>query len=154
MRSFNMKKVQQGFTLIELMIVVAIIGILAAVALPAYQDYTIRARMAEPLGFIAQMKISVSECLLTTGSASLCNTSTLAGISPANIAAGSAFVSAVQVGAAGIITLTPNWGLLGDSSASGNITFTPDTTNLTSGVSWDCDSTTDTVNKYLPADCR
>ena len=149
-----MKKVQQGFTLIELMIVVAIIGILAAVALPAYQDYTIRARFAEPLGFIAQLKTSVSECLLSTNSVSLCNTSTEAGVSPTDIAAGSSYVSTVGVGANAVITLTPSWGNLGDSSVSGNLTFTPNTANLGGGVSWDCDTSTDTINKYVPAECR
>ena len=149
-----MKKVQQGFTLIELMIVVAIIGILAAVALPAYQDYTIRARFAEPLGFISQMKTSVSECLLSTSSVSQCNTSTLAGINPTAIAGGSSYVSSVSVGANSVITLTPSWGNLGDSGVSGNLTFTPNTTNLAGGVSWDCDTSTDTVNKYVPAECR
>ena len=148
-----MKKVQQGFTLIELMIVVAIIGILAAVALPAYQDYTIRARMAEPLGFIAQMKTSVSECLLSTGSISSCNTADEAGINATAIAAGSSYVSAVSVGGSAVITLTPSWTNLGaDSGASGNITFTP--TATAGGVSWECESSTDTVNKYLPAECR
>src|SRR5262245_47983059 len=63
-----MKKVQQGFTLIELMIVVAIIGILAAIAIPAYQDYTIRAKVSEPMTFADAAKVSVSEFYQTVGS--------------------------------------------------------------------------------------
>lgn len=58
---------QQGFTLIELMIVIAIVGILAAIALPAYQDYTVRARMAEPMARLAEAKTTVSEFYSATG---------------------------------------------------------------------------------------
>ena len=59
-------QMQKGFTLIELMIVVAIVGILAAVALPAYQDYTKRAKMSEVIGFISQAKTAVAETYATT----------------------------------------------------------------------------------------
>ena len=149
-----MKKVQQGFTLIELMIVVAIIGILAAVALPAYQDYTIRARMSEPLGFIAQMKTSVSECLLSTGSTSLCDSTLDAGVNATDVAAGSDYVSAVAIAASGgdvVITLTPQWSNIGGATA-GNITFTSDAT--AGGVDWACATSTTAINKYVPAECR
>jgi len=62
-----MKRVQQGFTLIELMIVVAIVGILAAIALPAYQDYVVRSKMSEPIAAIAACKTSVQEYASTKG---------------------------------------------------------------------------------------
>jgi type IV pilus assembly protein PilA len=63
-----MKRIQQGFTLIELMIVVAIVGILAAIALPAYQDYIVRSKMSEPLAAVAACKTSVSEWTAAHGS--------------------------------------------------------------------------------------
>src|SRR6476659_8837703 len=81
-RRFIMKRVQQGFTLIELMIVVAIVGILAAIALPAYQDYVVRSKMSEAEAAIAACKTSVSEYLSTKNvmptdaSAAGCSTTT------------------------------------------------------------------------------
>jgi type IV pilus assembly protein PilA len=66
-KSMTMQKVQKGFTLIELMIVIAIVGILAAIALPAYQDYTVRAKMSEPMAFLSEAKTTLSEYYATQG---------------------------------------------------------------------------------------
>jgi type IV pilus assembly protein PilA len=97
-----MKRVQQGFTLIELMIVVAIVGILAAIALPAYQDYVVRSKMSEAEAALAACKTSVAEYTSTHGG-TLPTTSTIAGCSTTTTqyVAGGAVV-----GAAGVITAT------------------------------------------------
>lgn len=98
-----MKKVQQGFTLIELMIVVAIIGILAAVALPAYQDYTKKAKFAETISVGEGYKTAVSVCFQETGALTNCNAGSN-GI-PAIPTTMPANVSAITV-AAGVVTVT------------------------------------------------
>src|ERR1041384_3861138 len=89
-----MKRVQKGFTLIELMIVVAIIGILAAIALPAYQDYTIRAKVTEALSLAASAKTAVTESYISNGA--LPGTNADAGLPDANKIA-SKFVQSVTV---------------------------------------------------------
>src|SRR5438552_10300447 len=87
-----MKRIQQGFTLIELMIVVAIVGILAAIALPAYQDYVVRSKMSETEAAIAACKTSVSEYLSSHGT--LPQNNTQAGCSTV----GTQYVSAASAG--------------------------------------------------------
>jgi type IV pilus assembly protein PilA len=98
-----MKKIQQGFTLIELMIVVAIIGILAAIAIPAYQDYTIRAQVSEGMSLAAAAKTAVAETFLNTGAAPA--TRTEAGMTATATDTSGKYVTSVDV-ANGTIIIT------------------------------------------------
>jgi len=97
-----MKKLQKGFTLIELMIVVAIIGILAAIAIPAYQDYTIRAQVSEGMTLAAAAKAAVAETYLNTGTAPA--NREIAGMSGDNTDTFGKYVASVDV-ANGTITV-------------------------------------------------
>jgi type IV pilus assembly protein PilA len=98
-----MKKVQQGFTLIELMIVVAIIGILAAIAIPAYQDYTIRAQVSEGMSLAAAAKTAVAETFLNRGTAPADRTA--AGMTANATDTQGKYVASVEV-EDGVITIT------------------------------------------------
>lgn len=144
-----MKKVQQGFTLIELMIVVAIIGILAAVALPAYQDYTIRAKMSEVIGLAAAAKTSVSEYYVSMG-----RMPTGAGVSGVNTSpAQSTYVSAIVYNRTNSTVADITYTIANLSPATGDLQFQG--TGSANGVQWICNGAgTDVPKKYLPANCR
>jgi type IV pilus assembly protein PilA len=158
-----MKRIQQGFTLIELMIVVAIIGILAAVALPAYQDYTVRAKMSEVILAASACRTSITEIYQSGGSAPGANnwgceiTSGGAGASK--------YVNQMVTSDAGKVTVT----VQNISTEVNNkvVTLTPlksAGTPATTGdmgttlYGWRCgESSTDGTNvpaKYLPGSCR
>ena len=143
-----MKK-QQGFTLIELMIVVAIIGILAAIAIPAYQDYTIRAQVSEGLNLSGGAKAAVTEYFQDRGVLPTSNTQ--AGLAAAADIVGK-YVAEVEVqNADGVVQVTYG----GDAHAlitGDTLLMSPDTTEPGS-VQWDCTSAT-IDNKHLPAACR
>ncbi len=142
-----MKKVQQGFTLIELMIVVAIIGILAAIAIPAYQDYTIRAQVSEGLNLSGGAKVSVTEFFQDRGTFPTNNTS--AGLATATEISGK-YVSGVNV-ANGVITVT--YGLAANQAINGQtLLLTPNTNG--GSVDWDCATGGSVVDKHRPAACR
>ena len=142
-----MKAIQKGFTLIELMIVVAIIGILAAIALPAYQDYTARAQMSEALVLADGQKGAVTEYYADKGVFPDSNDS--AGIADASAISGK-YVARVAVGTSGVITATMKSSQVAAGIASATLSLSP--TASSGAVQWAC--TSSAQNKYVPAACR
>lgn len=135
---------QKGFTLIELMIVVAIIGILAAVAIPAYQDYTIRARVTEGLNLASSAKLAVSETAITNNA-----------LPPTQVATGYTTpvatdnVTSIAIADDGTAAITITYTA---AAGGGTIIMTPVLT-ANDDVTWDCTGGT-LLPKYRPASCR
>ena len=142
-----MKSMQKGFTLIELMIVVAIIGILAAIALPAYQDYTVRAKVSEIVLAASTCRTAVTEAVQTGGSLPTannygCESSTQV----------SKYVAKVETDGNGVITVTATQDPSLKDAKGKNITLTPQGVSGGNVTSWVCNGNMPT--KYLPSSCR
>ena len=141
-----MKKIQQGFTLIELMIVIAIIGILAAVALPAYQDYTVRAKTSEVVLAASGPKTTIAEAFQSLGHM------------PATQSAGISSQVSKYVTSVAYTTTATNVGVItavassAESKIAGSNVVLTGTADADGVVQWVC--TGSIAKKYLPANCR
>lgn len=143
---------QQGFTLIELMIVIAIIGILAAIALPAYQDYTVRSKMAEPIAALAEAKTSIAE--FYAGRGRMPTTVAEAGI---NISPDRPIVQSLVFNADGRVFARVRAGVVDTNAYS--FAISPVSNPATRTVIWVCKPAADGTaaaidSKYLPSTCR
>ena len=150
------KTAQQGFTLIELMIVIAIVGILAAIALPAYQDYVVRSKMSEPMAALAEAKTTVTEYYSTNNS--LPGSLTAAGI---NGFPNKDIVKSITWDSLGVIGAIVQDGIVPGGCTSCGFALSA-ITKSDGSIVWHCGTTatnsagiTNWVNtKYLPSSCR
>jgi type IV pilus assembly protein PilA len=143
--SYQMKHLQKGYSLIELMLVIAIIGILAAVAWPKHEDYNIRAKVSELLLAAARPKMYVLKCAQTNNTLAGCGTHTSVVVGPNSKVSGSQMYPDGTIKVAGS----------GNTSSVGNaitIMLTPSYGNGT--VTWQCHVNTATQQQYSPASCR
>jgi type IV pilus assembly protein PilA len=167
-----MKSVQKGFTLIEFMIVVAIIGILAAIAIPAYQDYTVRAKVTEGINLAASAKTAVAEGFQSND---------LAGVSAAATAwvagfTATKYVSTITIAASsGVITVAYDTGNVPQLTSGKTITFTPNIAKVplaagaSGNIDWACASVSNAtatargltgitagtvLGRYVPTECK
>jgi type IV pilus assembly protein PilA len=155
----TMQKVQKGFTLIELMIVIAIVGILAAIALPAYQDYTVRAKMSEPMAYLSEAKTTLSEFYATQGRFPDADEAGL------NTNPDTEIVASIKYNDSddGIVAVTLKANVIpGETGSAVGFSLSPVTVTGSRSVQWICgsvdsagtDITTVVPAKYLPSTCR